>query len=226
MTRARNFILCIMLIAFSALQAQTVSLTNDEIVKGLKEALKTGVTNSVASSSKLDGFYKNAKIKILFPPEAKEMENTLRNLGMGSTCDKFIQTLNRGAEQAAKSATPIFVDAITKLTIADGLKILKGSDNAATQYLKDNTTTQLKAKFLPIVKAALSKVGVTKYWNPMAKKYNKIPLVTKVNPDLNAYVTGKAIDGLFKLIADEESKIRKDPAARVSDILKKVFGSL
>jgi hypothetical protein len=200
------------------------TLSNDDIANGLKEALKVGTNNSVASSSKVDGFYKNPKIKIPFPKEAESMESSLRSMGMGSQCDKFVETLNRGAEEAAKSAAPIFVDAITKLTISDGMKILKGPDNAATQYLQTNTTTQLKTVFLPIVKTALNKVEITKYWTPLVKKYDKIPFVTKVNPDLNNYVTTKAIEGLFKLIADEEYKIRKDPAARISDILKKVFG--
>jgi hypothetical protein len=199
---------------------------NDEVIQGLREALKVGTNNSTASASKVDGFFKNQSIKLLFPPEAKDMEQKLREIGMGGQCDKFIETLNRGAEEASKSAGSIFVDAITKLTITDGVKILKGADNAATQYLKDNTTTQLKTAFLPIVKAALDKVEITKYWNPLTTAYDKIPFVTKVNLDLNAYVTAKAIDGLFKLIADEEYKIRKDPAARITDILKKVFGSL
>ncbi len=202
------------------------TLSNDDVIKGLKEALKVGTNNSVASTSKVDGFFKNTAIKILFPPEASAMETKLRSIGMGSQCDKFIEALNRGAEEASKSAGPIFIDAITKLTISDGMKILKGADNAATLYLKDNTTAQLKTAFLPIVKAALEKVEVTKYWNPLATAYDKIPLVTTVNPDLNTYVTTKAIDGLFKLIAGEEYKIRKDPSARINDILKKVFGSL
>jgi hypothetical protein len=202
------------------------TLSNADIVKGLKEALKVGTNNSVTSASKLDGFYKNTKIKIPFPTEAQAMETKLRALGMGTECDKFVETLNRGAEEASKSAASIFLDAITNLTISDGLTILKGNDNAATEFLKTNTTTKLKAAFLPIVKTALTKVEVTKYWNPLATAYNKIPLVTKVNPDLDAYVTEKGIDGLFKLIADEEYKIRKDPAARISDILKNVFGSV
>ena len=204
----------------------TGTLSNDDIIKGLKEALKVGTNNSVAGASKADGFFKNTTIKILFPPEATAMETKLRAIGMGSQCDKFIETLNRGAEEASKSAGAIFLDAITKLTISDGMKILKGADNAATLFLKDNTNTQLKTAFLPIVKSALEKVEVTKYWNPLATAYNKIPLVTPVNPDLNNYVTTKAIDGLFKLIAGEEYKIRKDPLARINDILKKVFGSL
>jgi hypothetical protein len=172
----------------------------------------------------VDGFFKNTSIKIPFPAEAENVETKLRALGMGTQCDKFVETLNRGAEEAAKSAAPIFLDAITKLTISDGMKILKGADNAATEYLKTNTTASLKTAFLPIVKTALTKVEVTKYWNPLATAYNKIPLVTPVNPDLDTYVTTKAIDGLFKLIAAEEYKIRKDPVARVNDILKKVFG--
>ncbi|HNW99530.1 MAG TPA: DUF4197 domain-containing protein [Bacteroidales bacterium] len=199
------------------------TLTNSEIIQGLKEALKVGTNNSVTSASAVDGFFKNSLIKIPFPSEAQAMETKLRSIGMGDQCDKFVETLNRGAEEASKSAANIFLNAITNLTISDGMKILKGADNAATQYLQDNTTASLKTSFLPIVKSALQKVEVTKYWNPLATAYNKIPLVTKVNPDLDAYVTDKAISGLFKLIAAEEYKIRKDPAARITDILKKVF---
>lgn len=200
------------------------TLTNDDIVKGLKEALKVGTNNSVTSASKVDGFLKNITIKIPFPPEAAAMETKLRAIGMGADVDKFVETINHGAEEAAKSAATIFLSAITNLTISDGLTILKGADNAATQYLKDNTTASLKTSFKPIVKTALEKVEVTKYWNPLATAYNKIPFVTQVNPDLDTYVTEKAIEGLFKLIAAEEYKIRKDPAARINDILKKVFG--
>ncbi len=201
------------------------SLSNDEIVKGLKEALNVGTNNSVASASKTDGFLKNAAIKIVFPSDARDMETQLRNIGMGEQCDKFVETLNRGAEEASKSAATIFINAVTNMTISDGIKLLNGGDNAATQYLKDNTSSQLKSAFTPIVKAALAKVKLTEYWNPLASTYNKLPFVKKVNPDLDAYVTDKTIDGLFKLIANEEYKIRKDPAARVSDILKKVFGA-
>ncbi|HQI44761.1 MAG TPA: DUF4197 domain-containing protein [Bacteroidales bacterium] len=204
----------------------SATLTNDDIIRGLKEALKVGTNNSVKSASVLDGFYKNALIKIPFPEEAQTMETKLRALGMGTQCDKFVETMNRGAEEASKYAASIFIDAITKLTISDGMKILKGNDNAATTYLKENTTTSLKTAFLPNVTTALSQVEVTKYWTPLATTYNKIPLVTKVDPDLNDYVTTKAINGLFKLIEAEEYKIRKDPTARINDILKKVFGSV
>jgi len=201
----------------------TGTLSSSEITQGLKEALKVGTNNSVASTSKVDGFFKNTSIKIPWPADAAAAETKLRALGMGTQVDKVVETLNRGAEEAAKSAGPIFLKAITDLTITDGLKILKGANNAATEYLKTNTTAALKTSFQPIVKTALAKVEITKYWTPLATTYNAIPLVTPIATDLDTYVTGKAIDGLFKLIAAEELKIRTDPAARISDILKKVF---
>lgn len=199
-------------------------LTNDEVVSGLKEALNLGANNSGKKASALDGFYKNSLIKIPFPPEAIEMERTLKNLGMGPQIDEFIKTLNRAAEEAAKDAAPIFVNAIKSMSIMDGINILKGSDNAATSYLQQNTTPELSSKFKPVVKNALAKVQITKYWNPLFKKYNKIPMVKKVNPNLEEYVTKRAMEGMFKLVAEEELKIRKDPGSRISDILKKVFG--
>ena len=132
-------------------------------------------------------------------------------------------TLNRSAETASKEAAPIFINAITSMSIADGFAILKGGDNAATNYLKEKTTGQLKIKFNPIVKEAITKVEVTKYWNPVINTYNKIPFIEKQNPDLEDYVTTKAMDGLFLMIEKEEKAIRKDPLARVTDILKRVF---
>lgn len=201
---------------------QTVS--NDEVVKGLKEALTIGTNNSTTAASKADGFFKNPLIKIPFPPDAKKMDTELRKIGMGKDVDKFVMTLNRGAEEAAKSAAPIFIAAVTGMTITDGISLLKGGDNAATNYLKDKTSADLQVKFKPIIQAALKKVEITKYWNPLVKAYNKIPFVEKVNPNLDDYCTLKAMDGLFKLIAGEELKIRKDPAARVTDLLKKIFG--
>jgi hypothetical protein len=201
------------------------SLSKEEIVKGLKEALNVGASNSVNTASKINGFYKNNAIKILFPPDLRNVESKLRAIGMGTQCDKFIEALNRGAEDAAKSAVPILSNAIAKLTINDGLNILKGNDNEATQYLKNNSSSALESAFLPIVKNSLTKVQITALWNPLAKAYNKIPLVKKINPDLNTYVAKKTVEGLFTLISIEELKIRKDPVARVSDILKKVFGA-
>jgi hypothetical protein len=202
---------------------QGAGLSNADIVNGLKEALKVGTNNSTSAASKLDGFYKNPSIKIPFPREAKEMESQLRSLGMGNEVDKFIMTLNRAAEDAAKSAAPIFLNSIQKMNINDGLSILKGGDNAATNFLKNTSNAALIAAFKPIVESSLNKVQITKYWNPLFTTYNKVPFVKKMNPDLNQYVTDKAIEGLFKLVADEEFKIRKNPAARVNDILKKVF---
>ncbi len=200
------------------------SLSNDEVVSGLKEALTVGSNKSSAQASKADGFYKNPAIKIPFPPEAKQMESTLKGIGMTKQVDKFTMQLNRAAELAAKDAAPIFVNAIKSMSIADGFTILKGANNAASTYLKDKTNAELTAKFKPIVASALKKVAITKYWNPLVTTYNKVPGAKKQNPNLEAYVTQRAIEGLFKLVADEELKIRKDPASRVSDLLKKVFG--
>lgn len=200
------------------------ALSNDQVVKGLKEALDIGTKNSTSKASKVDGFNKNAAIKIPFPPEVIKVKNTVEALGMKNQVDKFVVTLNRAAEEAAKNAAPIFLDAVKKMTITDGFTILKGADNAATTYLKDKTSAQLKAQFTPIVKQALQKVQITSYWNPIITKYNKIPGVVKKNPNLDEYVTAKAMEGLFKLLAEEELKIRKDPAARVTDLLKSVFG--
>jgi hypothetical protein len=201
----------------------TSALSNQEIVNGLKEALNIGSQNSSNMASKVDGFYKNPTIKIPFPPEAKVMEQRLRNMGMGAQVDKFVVALNRAAEDAAKSAAPVFKSAVTGMTINDGMGILKGGDNAATNYLKNTTSPELKSKFKPIVSQSLQKVSVTQYWTPLVTAYNRIPMVEKKNPDLNAYVTEKGLEGLFFLVSQEELKIRKDPAARVTDLLKKVF---
>lgn len=200
------------------------ALSEDEIIKGLKEALTVGSKNAGSSASKLNGFYKNPKIKIPFPPEVNQVKTTVEKVGLKPQVDKFVETLNRAAEEAAKEAAPIFVNAITTMNINDGMNILNGGDRAATTFLQDKTSPELKAKFEPIVKAAINKVQLTKYWNPIVKQYNRVPLVQKVNPDLEAYVLDRALDGLFTLVAEEEMKIRKDPAARVSDILKTVFG--
>ena len=201
-------------------------LSNDEVVSGLKNALTVGTNNSTALASKVDGYYKNPKLFIPFPPEAIDVKNKLDEFGMKQKTDEFVMTLNRAAEEAAKNAAPVFIDAVKGMSVSDGFGILKGANNAATKYLQDKTTADLKQKFTPIVKSAIEKVEVTKYWNPIITKYNEIPFVQKQNPDLTAYVTEKAMAGLFLLIADEELKIRQDPAARVNDILKKVFGSI
>ncbi|MBL0329961.1 MAG: DUF4197 domain-containing protein [Bacteroidetes bacterium] len=201
-------------------------LTNEEVINGLREALTVGTNNSSSFASKVDGFYKNPALFIPFPPEAQKVKDWALKLGMNEQLDKFVMTLNRSAEEAAKDAAPVFVNAIKGMSIGDGFAILKGSDNAATQYLRDKTTAELRQKFTPVVQNAINKVELTKYWSPIINNYNKVPFVEKQNPDLTAYVTDRAMEGLFKLIADEELKIRKDPVARVTDILKRVFGSL
>lgn len=201
-------------------------LSNEEVINGLKEALSVGTNNSTAFASKLDGFYKNPALFIPFPEEAQKVKDYAKKVGMQAQVDKFEMTLNRAAEEASKDAASVFINAIKGMSIGDGFAILKGNDNAATQYLKDKTTDELKAKFSPIVQKAIDKVELTKYWNPIITSYNKVPMVQKQNPDLNAYVTERAIIGLFKLIEEEEKKIRKDPIAQVTDLLKRVFGSL
>jgi len=200
------------------------SLTNDEVVKGLKEALTIGTNNSSSLASKINGFNKNPQIYIPWPPEAREMKAKLIQLGFSKQIQEFETSLNRAAEEAAVKAAPIFVDAVTKMTVEDGFAILNGADTSATNYLRKSTYNSLSAQFMPVVKAAIQKVQVTSYWQPLVAAYNKIPLVKKQNPNLDQYVNNKAINGLMTLLANEEIKIRKDPAARVSDILKKVFG--
>ncbi|MFN8355959.1 MAG: DUF4197 domain-containing protein [Spirosomataceae bacterium] len=211
---------------FDKVLGQGGGLTSDEIARGLKEALTVGIKNSSNQASQLDGYFGNQLLKILFPPEVQKAEKTLRQIGLGAECDKFILALNRGAEDAAGKAIPIFVDAITKMTIQDAVGILKGEKNAATQYLKRTSTQALTQAFSPVIQESLNKTNATKYYGDLANAYNKIPLVqNKINPDLNAYATQKAIDGLFLLVEQEEAKIRENPAARVTDLLKKVFGS-
>lgn len=200
------------------------SLSNADIISGLKEALSVGAQQSAGKLSALDGFFKDAAIKILLPAEAQKVEKTLRDLGMGSLVDKAILSLNRAAEDAASSAAPIFINAIKGMTIQDALGILKGGDFAATNYLKGKTTTPLTEAFRPVIERSLGKVNATKYWSDVFTTYNKFA-ANKINPDLSGYVTGKALDGIFYQVGLEEQKIRKDPVARTTEILKKVFGS-
>ncbi len=200
------------------------SLSNDEVIKGLKEALSVGTKNSATVASQVDGFNKNPKIFIPWPSEAEVMKERLVKLGFQKEVTDFETSLNRAAEEAAKNAAPVFADAITGMSVSDGFAILKGSDTAATHYLREKTYAPLKEKFMPVVKDAISKVNLTAYWTPLVTEYNKIPLVKKQNPDLDDYVTVKAINGLMTMIGEEEAKIRKDPAAQVTDLLKKVFG--
>jgi len=201
------------------------SLTTEEIGEGLKEALTNGVSKGSDLVSQLDGYYKNPEIKIPFPPEVKQVESRLRQIGLGSEVDKFIESLNRGAEDAAKEAKPIFVSAIKQMTIQDAWAILKGEQDAATQYLNRTTSPLLKEKFKPVIQNSLNKVNATKYYSDLVNTYNKIPLVQKVNPNLDDYATEKAIQGLFVMIAKEEKNIRANPGARTTELLKKVFSA-
>ncbi|MBC7903378.1 MAG: DUF4197 domain-containing protein [Gemmatimonadaceae bacterium] len=209
----------------SAKSGSGTSLSNEEIVAGLKEALSVGAQNSSNKLASADGFFKDAAVKVLWPAEAQKVEKTLRNLGMGKLVDDAILSLNRAAEDASKSAAPIFVNAVKQMNVKDALGILKGADTSATSYLRKVTTTDLTTSFKPVIESSLQKVNATKYWQVVFDTYNKLPTtMTKVNPDLSEYATQKALNGIFYYVADEEKKIRSNPAARVSDILKKVFG--
>ena len=200
-------------------------LTNTEVIAGLKEALTIGAQESATSASKADGFFKNPNLFIPWPAEAQKMKDVLVQTGLGKQVSAFEESMNRAAEEAAKGAFDVFAGAVREMTIADGFAILSGGDTAATHYLREKTTLPLKDKFSPVVKNAIEKVNVTSYWSPLVNAYNLIPGVTKQNPDLQDYITGRAIDGLMSLIAEQETKIRKDPAAQVTSLLKKVFGS-
>lgn len=200
-------------------------LSTADISAGLKEALTNGTNKGTATLSQVDGFFGNAAVKILLPPEAQKVESTLRGMGLGKQVDDAILSMNRAAEDACKSAAPIFVNAIKQMSFQDAANILRGNDTAATGYLRGKTTADLTSAFSPVIKQSLEKVDATKYWNTLITTYNKIPFQKKVNPDLAAYVTDKSLNGVFYQIALQEKSIRQDPAARTSDILKKVFGS-
>lgn len=199
------------------------SLSSLDISQGLKEALNKGIEKQVTKLTAVDGFYKNEMVKILLPEELQKVDKTLRKMGMSSLADKGILMLNRAAEDAVKESTPIFVDAVKNMSFADAKNILMGSENAATSYLQTETTSPLYAKFNPVIQNSFVKVGADKVWASIIKKYNSLPMVTKVNPDLTDYTTNKALEGVFKMIAVEEKDIRTNLNARSTDLLKKVF---
>jgi len=199
------------------------SLSSLDISNGLKEALNKGIEKQVTKLTAVDGFYKNEMVKILLPAELQKVDKTLRKIGLSSLADKGILMLNRAAEDAVKESTPIFVDAVKKMTFTDAKNILMGSDNAATNYLQTSTSTPLYAKFNPVIQSSFAKVGADKVWATIIKKYNSLPLVSKVNPDLTDYTTNKALEGVFKMISVEEKTIRTDLNSRTSGLLKKVF---
>lgn len=198
-------------------------VTQSEVASGLRQALEIGIKNGANQASQTDGYYKNSLIRIPFPKDVQRVENTLRQVGLGSEVDKFILTLNRGAEDAAKSAVPIFVSAIKQMTIQDAWGILKGDKDAATKYLIRTTSQQLYTAFNPIMVKSLEKTNATRYYADLVNQYNRIPMVQKVNPDLDDYATQKAIDGLFILVAQEEAEIRENPIARTTELLRRVF---
>lgn len=235
----RNLLICCALLAVSttgcdttqqilknlpAASTGTGTVSTSQIAAGLKEALTIGTQNSTSRLSAVNGFFANAALKILMPPEAQKVESTLRNVGLGSVVDKAILSMNRGAEEAAKSAAPIFINAIKQMSITDAIGILRGGDFAATNYFKQKTTAALTSAFKPVIASSLQKVDATRYWADVFTVYNRFSK-TPVNTDLTAYVTGRAIDGIFHEVSLEEQKIRQDPAARVTDLLKTVFGS-
>jgi len=209
------------------LPATQPGITESEAAQGIKEALAQGVTTAVFNLNRTDGFFGNAAYKLFLPPDAKKIENTLRDLGLGKQVDKAILQINRGAEDAVAFAKPIFADAIREMTLTEALNIVRGNDDAATQYFKQKTSQKLITAFTPSVQSSLDKVSATKYYGDIVNSYNRLPTTfNKVNPDLTSFVTGKAVDALFDQVAKEEANIRANPAARATDILKKVFGSV
>ncbi len=204
----------------------TTGITENEAGQGIKEALLQGVTTAVLNLNKTDGFFGSEFYKMLLPEDAKKVEKTLRNIGMGAQVDKAILSINRGAEDAVAFAKPIFIDAVKAMTLTDALNIIKGDKDEATKYFKNKTKEKLITAFTPSVKNSLDKVDATKHYSDIITSYNNLPTTfKKINPDLTSYVVGKAVDALFDQVAKEEANIRANPLARTSDILKKVFGS-
>ena len=220
---------CFTLISCAELQQVANQLPNVgqnqtlDISGGLKEALNNGISKQVSKLTSVDGFFKNEMVKILLPEELQKVDKTLRQIGMGSLADEGLKVLNRAAEDAVKESTPIFVDAVKNMSFTDAKNILMGNENAATSYLQNSTTTALYAKFNPVIKNSFTKVGADKIWNQIITKYNAVPLVKKVNPDLTDYTTNKALEGVFKMIAVEEKNIRTNISARTSTLLQNVF---
>ncbi len=200
-------------------------ISNAEAGAGIKEALAQGLAKSVLQLNTTDGFFKDAFYKVLLPPDAKKIENTLRSLGFNSMVDKAILQINRGAEDAAGFAKPIFVDAIKSMTLSDAIGLIRNGDTSATHFFREKTTAKLMAAFSPVIKNSLDKVDATKYYGDLVTKYNNFPTTfKKVNPDLTSYVTERATNALFDLIAKEEVNIRTNFVARTTDLLRKVFG--
>lgn len=228
------FLCCLFLLSCSSadinriLQAAggSAPLTQEEVSQGLKEALIQGISKGADQASEMDGFFGNDMIRILLPEDARRVENTLRQIGLGSEVDRALLAINRGAESAAKEAKPIFINAIRQLTIQDAFNLLQGDQDAATTFLRRTTEDQLIALFQPKIEESLNQVGATRFYGDIANTYNAIPLTNRsIDPDLNAYVTDRAIDGLFKLIEEEEKNIRENPLQRTSALMRRVFAA-
>lgn len=202
---------------------QGAVLSNADMAAGLRQALDQGIEKQVAKLTKTDGFYKNELVKILLPAELQKVDKGLRDIGLGSLADEGLKVLNRAAEDAVKEATPIFVNAVKDITFSDAKDILLGADDAATQYLTSKTQTALYDKFHPVINQSFAKVGADQIWANLIGKYNAIPFVSKVNPDLTNYVTAEALKGVYTMIAVEEKEIRSSISARSTDLLKRVF---
>lgn len=202
------------------------TVTESEAASGIKEALAQGLAKAVLQLNTEDGFFKSQFYKILLPPEAQKVEKTLRSIGLGSMVDKAILQINRGAEDAAGYAKPIFVDAIKSMSLNDAIGLVRNGDTSATHFFREKTTDKLIAAFTPVIKSSLDKVSATRYYGDIVNKYNSLPTTfNKINPDLTSFVTLKATDALFDLVSQEEKNIRNNFAARTTELLKKVFGT-
>lgn len=199
------------------------NLSTDEIIKGLKEALKIGTERAVATVSKANGYISNPEIRIPLPENIEKAGSLLRQFGLGSTVDQFEESMNHAAEKAAPKAKAVFLNVLNSMSLEDAKKIYQGSDDAATRYFEEKTRDNLTADFKPLIIDSMNDVGVTKYYQDLVKKAEKYPLVNDLDLNLENYVTGKALDGLFLMLAEEEKAIRENPAARTTDLLKKLF---
>ncbi|MDH3388282.1 MAG: DUF4197 domain-containing protein [Gammaproteobacteria bacterium] len=206
--------------------AEELPLTNAEVVAALKDSLARGISKGAIIASAQDGYYANPLLKISFPPEVARVDQALRQVGLGGEVDRFVLQLNRAAELAAAKSRPIFIKSITAMTIGDAFEILNGPPDAATRYLMRTTGGELRAQFLPVVRDKLGETRATRYYGDIVNKYNQLPFVSRIDPDLEGYATDRAIEGLFLLVAEEEARIRADPAARATALLRRVFGSL
>jgi hypothetical protein len=204
-----------------------VGVTEEEAAGGIRQALNQGISKGIGLLNRTDGFFGSSFYKLLLPPDAQKIENTLRDLGLGKKVDQAILQINRAAEDAVGYAAPIFGDAIREMTIIDALNIVRGPNNAATEYFRQKTTDKLIAAFSPVIKSSLDKLNATKYYADIVNLYNDFPTtIRKINPDLPSYVVGKAVDALFDQVGKEEANIRENPLARTTELLRKVFGGI